>query len=50
MITYLDKTFCTSKNCKNKCGRQLTKEISAGARRLKLPLSLGKFCETEIKK
>lgn len=28
-MTYLDKTFCASPNCKNECGRQLTSELEA---------------------
>lgn len=31
MICYLDRTFCASENCKNKCGRKLTKDIVKGA-------------------
>jgi hypothetical protein len=25
-MSYLDKTFCASPNCKNKCGRKMTEE------------------------
>lgn len=25
-MSYLDKTFCASPNCKNECGRKLTPE------------------------
>lgn len=28
-MSYLDKTFCGSPNCKNECGRQLTPELKA---------------------
>ena len=31
MLCYLDRTFCVSKNCTNKCGRKLTKEIEIEA-------------------
>ncbi len=30
-MTYLDKTFCVSEGCKNKCGRKLTPEIEKEA-------------------
>jgi len=26
MITFLDKTFCASPNCKDECGRRMTEE------------------------
>ncbi|HLX54201.1 MAG TPA: hypothetical protein VKR58_09675 [Aquella sp.] len=26
-MSYLDRTFCASPNCKNECGRQLTPEL-----------------------
>lgn len=25
-MSYLDKTFCASSNCKNECGRKMTEE------------------------
>jgi hypothetical protein len=31
MLCFLDRTFCGSKNCKNKCGRQWTKELQKRA-------------------
>ncbi len=30
MKSYLDRTFCASSHCTNKCGRQLTPELKAG--------------------
>ena len=33
MICYRDTTFCVSPGCENKCGRKLTPEIEAAARR-----------------
>ena len=27
-MSYLDKTFCASPNCKNECGRKMTEEES----------------------
>lgn len=31
MISFLDKTFCSSPNCKDACGRQWTPELQARA-------------------
>lgn len=44
MITYKDKTFCSSANCKNKCGRKITNKDVSDAKRLKLPISFADFC------
>ena len=43
-MCYNDKTFCSSPNCTNKCGRKLTDIIRAGARKAGLPLSIANFC------
>ena len=43
-MSYLDKTFCCSHNCKNDCGRKLTEEIRQGARASNNFLSLHPFC------
>ena len=43
-MSYRDKTFCASPNCKNDCGRQLTDEIRQGARASNQLLSLAYFC------
>lgn len=47
-MSYLDKTFCASPNCKNDCGRKLTEEIRKGARASKHLLSLHYFCDKPI--
>jgi len=48
VICYLDTTFCTSPNCKNDCGRQLTPEIVAQAEAWwggdDPPIALAYFC------
>lgn len=31
MISFLDRTFCASKNCEGKCGRQWTLELQQRA-------------------
>lgn len=48
MICYMDKTFCVSEECENKCDRQLTEEIKRAADALDLPISCARFCEEEI--
>lgn len=45
MMCYLDKTFCISQGCKNKCNRQVTEELRKEAARAGLPLSYGYLCE-----
>jgi hypothetical protein len=48
MICYLDRTFCVSPNCENKCGRKLTDEIRQAARVWwgsdNAPIAMGWFC------
>ncbi len=48
MITFLDKTFCSSPNCTNECGRKMTKEEHAQLQNLSpdewLPVCSGYFC------
>lgn len=48
MICYRDTTFCVSPNCQNKCGRKLTPEIQAAARRWwggeDAPIAVAYFC------
>ena len=44
MICYKDKTFCASVNCKNDCGRKLTRQIIEDATKADLPLSFAFFC------
>lgn len=45
----LDTTFCASPNCKNECGRQITKEIkdmldSVASTGFSRPISYSYFC------
>lgn len=51
MISYRDRTFFVSKNCTDKCGRKLTKEIKEKAAEWwgsdEAPISVAKFCEGE---
>ena len=44
MICYLDKTFCASPNCTNKCGRKITEDDRAKAIRMNLPIASAYFC------
>lgn len=47
-MSYLDRTFCISPKCNNKCNRQLTKEIEEDARKWwgsdDAPISVSYFC------
>ena len=49
MLCYQDMTFCCSKNCKNKCGRQLTEEIRQKAKVWwgsdEVPIAVAEFCD-----
>jgi len=51
MICFRDMTFCVSMNCTNKCGRKLTDEVRAAARRWwggdGAPIATGRFCDGE---
>ncbi len=49
MICYRDMTFCISEDCKNECGRQLTKEDREKADKIGLPIAVSKFCENSSK-
>jgi hypothetical protein len=44
-------TFCCSPNCKNECGRQLTKEIVDAAEKWwgepGAPIAISDFCDDE---
>lgn len=47
----LDKTFCSSPNCKNKCGRKMTEEQQKFALSHQFyPISYGYFCGEPIEK
>jgi hypothetical protein len=49
-MTYLDRTFCASPNCKNECGRMMTemqtsqRKASFYASGFNLPVSYAYFC------
>lgn len=49
-MSFLDKTFCASPNCKNECGRKMSEKEKAqkrafeAAQRYILPVSYGYFC------
>ena len=45
MITYADRTFCSSANCKNECGRQLTAWDRERARKMGMPIAYAQFCD-----
>ncbi len=44
MISYKDKTFCASPQCKNECGRQLTDNIKKEANKADMLISMAYFC------
>lgn len=44
MICYKDKTFCASPQCKNECGRKMTKDEEREAKQLNLEVSSAYFC------
>lgn len=44
MICFMDRRFCSSHNCVNKCGHKLSEEQKALARKLELPISWYSFC------
>lgn len=44
MISYRDKTFCYSPNCKNECGRKLTDAERQEAIKSGLPICYAYFC------
>ncbi len=49
MMCYLDRTFCASPNCQNKCGVKLTDEIKEGANKWwgkeGAPIAQSYFCD-----
>lgn len=51
MITFKDKTFCASPNCKNDCGRKMTEHEKLESIIDDLPVLSAYFCgeSTEIK-
>lgn len=50
MLCYKDRTFCSSENCQNKCGRKITPEELEHAKEIGLPIAYSDFCkETDNK-
>jgi hypothetical protein len=56
-MTFLDKTFCASTNCRNECGRQMTqsekeslKELAFYGFKPTILVSWGYFCGEEDEK
>ena len=49
MICFLDKTFCASPNCKDKCGRKLTDKLIKQAidwwGKEDFPVAMREFCD-----
>lgn len=49
MICFLDTTFCASKNCTGKCGRQLTPELIERGKKWwgsdDFPVALADYCD-----
>ncbi len=47
-MTYLDRTFCVSKNCKNACGRKMTEQEKKVLATIEWEqVSYANFCEKE---
>lgn len=44
MICFRDRTWCASPDCKGDCGRKMTPELKAEAKKVELPISWGLFC------
>ena len=53
MMCFRDMTFCSSPNCKNKCGRKFTDEVQKAADKWwedcdgEAPIALSYFCDEE---
>lgn len=45
MISYKDKTFCSSKVLKHTCGREITPEELKQAESIGMPICWGNFCK-----
>lgn len=45
MICFKDRTFCSSKNCQNLCGRQMTHDLKQQAIKAELPICYQPFCD-----
>lgn len=50
MISYGDRTFCASPNCKNECGRQLTDAVRQQANQRGMLVSTAYFCDNPLEK
>lgn len=44
MISYGDRTFCASPNCKNECGRKITEEQRQDAIKREMLVCSAYFC------
>ena len=44
MLSYKDKTFCSSPDCTNACGRKLTEAEEMDAKQRNLPIAFAYFC------
>jgi len=47
MLCFRDVTYCASPNCLNACGRKMTEEIKAEAKKQPYPISFANFCDSE---
>lgn len=45
MITFKDKTYCMSPNCKNECGRKMTEKEKREAENQELLVAYAYFCD-----
>lgn len=45
MMCFKDRTFCSSPNCNNACGRQLSDQQRAEAKELESPIAWAYFCD-----
>jgi len=51
-MTFKNKTFCASKNCKNNCGRKMTEAETAELRALPIEyqrVSMADYCNPYLK-
>lgn len=44
MISYKDRAYCASPECKNECGRKITEEERQEAIKAELAICYGYFC------
>ena len=43
-MSYRDKTYCASQNCKNECGRKMSDYERKESQREEIPVMWGYFC------